>query len=181
MLVVAAFQLWLLPVPTLRFAFWVLSRLIYRVRVEGLEHVPAEGGALLVANRVSRLDELLLLAYCPRPVRIIADSQRLRGGAIGWLARRGNAILSAPDRPDSIEQAVHAAREAAAGGELVAILPEAGMTPSGNPKPFQPHVLSILKGAGIPLVPLRFSGFAGACLAIMEGGHLGSSGGSRVP
>ena len=42
-----------------------VDRLMYRVRVEGLENVPA-GGALLVANHVSWADGVLLGLACPR-------------------------------------------------------------------------------------------------------------------
>ena len=54
-----------LPFETTRLFVRVLTNCMYRIRVEGLENVPA-GGALLVANHVSWADGVLLGLACPR-------------------------------------------------------------------------------------------------------------------
>ena len=47
---VIVISLWLVPVPGRRLVFWMFTKIFYRVRIEGLEHLPKEGGALLVVE-----------------------------------------------------------------------------------------------------------------------------------
>ena len=54
----------------------------HRMKVEGLEHVPRKGGALIVSNHQSYLDIALIAAAVPRHVsfvarRSLADSKPL--------------------------------------------------------------------------------------------------------
>ena len=50
----------LLPFQTTRLAVQLLTDCMYRVRVEGLENVPATAAPLVVANHVSWADGVLL-------------------------------------------------------------------------------------------------------------------------
>ena len=52
---------WIIPQASIRFLVWLASRTVYRIRIQGLENLPDEGGALLVANHVSWIDGILLL------------------------------------------------------------------------------------------------------------------------
>src|SRR5262249_3502256 len=45
----------------IRAPLWLLRHTFYRLRVHGLENLPATGPALLVCNHVSHIDSLLLL------------------------------------------------------------------------------------------------------------------------
>ncbi|MGA2556245.1 MAG: MFS transporter, partial [Verrucomicrobiota bacterium] len=63
------YVLWLLPDAVLRFALWMLTRTLYRVRVLGRDNIPEKGGALFVCNHVSFVDALLLIASTDRRVR----------------------------------------------------------------------------------------------------------------
>ena len=53
----------------LEFVASVIARLLYRVRTSGLEHVPASGGLLLIANHISYVDVVVLQLVFPRPIR----------------------------------------------------------------------------------------------------------------
>ena len=59
-IVVSLFVFQQVPLFAARFFVWLLSHSIYRVRHEGLEHIPDEGPALLTCNHVSFVDTLLL-------------------------------------------------------------------------------------------------------------------------
>jgi len=48
------------PGMVLRPFFWLATRTIYRIRVIGMENVPARGPALLLSNHVTYIDWLLL-------------------------------------------------------------------------------------------------------------------------
>ncbi|HAA52617.1 MAG TPA: hypothetical protein DCE43_23080, partial [Planctomycetaceae bacterium] len=69
---VLLYVLWLLPQASIRMFIWILSRVIYRVKVFGRENIPDQGGALIVANHVTYMDGFLLLTSSSRPIRFVA-------------------------------------------------------------------------------------------------------------
>ena len=105
----------LLPLESVRFAAWLLTRLFYRVRVEGMENIPESGGAVLVANHVSWVDGILLGLACPRHVRMIAYAPYFKGRWSGWFARAAGIIPIQPGA-GAVRRAIAAAREALRAG-----------------------------------------------------------------
>ncbi len=89
---VAIYVVCLIPQATVRCIVWIISKLMYRLRVRGLENLPQTGGALLVANHVSWLDGVLLLLVSTRPIRMLAYSDYVTGWWINWLATMWNVI-----------------------------------------------------------------------------------------
>ena len=118
----------LLPLEAIRFVAWLLTRLVYRIRVEGLENIPENGGAMLVSNHVSWADAVLLGLACPRHVRMIAYGPFFEGRLTGWFARAAGIIPVHPGSR-SVVRSIRAAREALREGDLVCIFPEGGLTP----------------------------------------------------
>ena len=63
-------------------------KLGWRPRVEGLENVPATGGAILAGNHLSVADELFLGSVVPRHIAFWAKSEYFKGtGPGGWFKR----------------------------------------------------------------------------------------------
>jgi hypothetical protein len=89
--VVAAYIFLLVPEYLLRFVAWVLSRVVYRFRVKGDEHIPVAGPAVLVCNHVSFVDAVLLMAASPRPIYFMMDHRIFRcrcwAGCSAWPRR----------------------------------------------------------------------------------------------
>ncbi|MBS2540258.1 1-acyl-sn-glycerol-3-phosphate acyltransferase, partial [Catenulispora sp. NF23] len=52
-----------------------LVKLVYRPRVEGLENIPATGGAILAANHLSFSDSFFIPVVVPRHVTFIAKAE----------------------------------------------------------------------------------------------------------
>ena len=58
----------------------------WRPHVEGLEHIPATGGAIFAGNHLSVADELFLGSVVPRHIAFWAKAEYFRGtGFEGWL------------------------------------------------------------------------------------------------
>jgi hypothetical protein len=99
---VVAFYIFLLvPEYLLRFVAWVATRTVYRFKVRGDEHIPAEGAAVLVCNHVSFVDAVLLMAASPRPIRFIMDHRIFAIPVLGALFRLAKAIPIAPQKEDA--------------------------------------------------------------------------------
>ncbi len=156
-----------LPFETTRLFVRMLVGCMYRVRVEGLENVPA-GGALLVANHVSWADGVLLGLACPRHPRMVAMAEYFQNRWLGWFARLGRIIPIGPTRK-SMVNSIRALREALQQGELVCIFAEGGITRTGEIKEFRPGFLSILKDTAAPVVPVYLGGLWGSVFSY-EGG-----------
>ncbi len=166
---VFVYIVWLLPQASIRFVVWLASHTIYRVRVFGRERLPAEGGALLVANHVSWLDGVLLLLASSRPIRIIAAAPyvQTRGGR--WLARV-MGVIPIESGPQSIRRALETARQALLDGELVCIFPEGQITRTGQLQPFRRGLVSIVEGTQAPLIPVYLDELWGSIFSY-EGGR----------
>jgi 1-acyl-sn-glycerol-3-phosphate acyltransferase len=132
---------------------------LYRLRAQGLEHLP-EGGFVLAANHTSNFDPWPLgLPLLPRQLRFMAKSELfnpiltpfLRGGG-AFKVRRGEGDV----------EAMRTAVKLVGKGEIVVMFPEGTRQKKGLRKKHtaRPHTgaARIALSAGVPLVPAAISG-----------------------
>ncbi len=63
---------------------------LVRLRIEGAEHLPADGPAIIAANHLSFFDSVLLLFDLPRRVFALGKAEYADGGSpVGCSAARG--------------------------------------------------------------------------------------------
>ena len=53
----------------------LVTRMLYRISIVGLENVPDKGGAIVVANHRSLMDPPLLGSVLRRPIRFMAKME----------------------------------------------------------------------------------------------------------
>ena len=162
---VVAFYIFLIvPEYLLRFVAFVMARLVYRFEVQGEQHIPQSGAAILVCNHVSFIDPVLLMAASPRPIRFIMDHHIFRLPLLGWFFRLAKAIPIAPQKVDAqtYERAFERARQALDEGELLCIFPEGGLTPDGELGDFKPGVMKLLEANPVPVVPVALKNLWGS-------------------
>jgi 1-acyl-sn-glycerol-3-phosphate acyltransferase len=171
--VVAAYIFLLVPEYLLRFIAWVASRLVYRFKVTGDEHIPTEGAAILVANHVSFVDAVLLMAASPRPIRFIMDHKIFRIPVLGAMFRLAKAIPVAPQKVDAAtyERAFAEAKRVLDDGDLLCIFPEGGITQDGTLQPFKGGVMKILESNPVPVIPIALTNLWGSFFSRIEGGR----------
>jgi len=161
----------LVPEFLLRFIAWLLIKAAYRLRSEGLEHIPEEGAAVLVANHVSFVDAVVIMGAAPRPVRFVMDYRIFRTPLLNYIFHHSGAIPIAPAKedPDMMEKAFAEVSTALGNGELVAIFPEGNITRDGELQPFRPGIARILAANPVPVVPLAISGLWGSFFSRVDG------------
>ncbi|WP_374669291.1 lysophospholipid acyltransferase family protein [Micromonospora sp. CPM1] len=136
-------------------ALWTLRTLGVRLVVRG--RAP-RGRALLVANHVSWLDVLAVLAVSP--ARMLAKREVRRWPLVGALAVAAGTVFVDRSRPRDLPATVARVAGVLRSGRSVAVFPE-GTTwcgaatdcrPSGG---FRPAMFEAAVAAGAPVVPLR--------------------------
>ena len=162
--IVAGYIFLLVPEYLMRFLAFVLTRIVYRFKVRGDEHIPTSGAALLVCNHVSFVDPVLLMAASPRPIRFIMDHEIFRIPLLGWFFRLAKAIPIAPQKVDAriYEQAFARAQEVLDEGELLCIFPEGAITRDGELAEFKGGVMRLLATNPVPVVPIALQNLWGS-------------------
>jgi acyl-[acyl-carrier-protein]-phospholipid O-acyltransferase/long-chain-fatty-acid--[acyl-carrier-protein] ligase len=165
----------------IRLGLLLLVRCLYRVRVEGQEHVPEEGGALLVCNHVSFVDGMLVAASLPRDPRFLMYTPFFKVPVLGWFAKRMGVIpVSSGDSPEEKRDSLKAAAAAAAGGDLVCIFAEGAITRSGAMLGFARGMERIAGEACVPIVPVALDRLWGSLFSF-EGGKVLFKRPQRIP
>jgi 1-acyl-sn-glycerol-3-phosphate acyltransferase len=161
----------LVPEYLLRFIAFLLTRLVYRFRVQGAEHIPARGAAIVVCNHVSFVDPVLLMAASPRPIRFLMDANIFRLPILGWVFRKAGAIPVSPrsEDPAAYEAAFASARRVLEEGDLLGIFPEGSITADGQLQTFKGGIMRILEECPVPVVPLALRNLWGSFFSRIEG------------
>jgi len=142
-------------------ASWPVLRGLFRLRAEGKENLPADGGFVLAANHISNLDPwpLGLPIWPKRFLRFMAKSE-LYWWPLGWIITAGGGFPVRRGERDveAMANAVKLARD----GHVVAMFPHGTRQRKGLVKRFQPKAhtgaaRSALE-AGVPLVPAAVDG-----------------------
>ena len=169
--VVAFYIFMLVPEYFLRFVAFIVTRVVYRFKVRGDEHIPTVGAAILVCNHVSFVDPVLLMAASPRPIRFIMDHKIFAMPVLGWFFRLAKAIPIAPQREDpaAYEQAFAKARQVLAEGDLLCIFPEGAITRDGQLAEFKGGVMKLLETNPVPVVPLALQNLWGSFFSRKDG------------
>jgi 1-acyl-sn-glycerol-3-phosphate acyltransferase len=132
-------------------------RATMRVRVEGLERIPASGPAIIAGNHLSLFDAVVVIPYLPRPViLLLAEELRVWPWIDFVLGRLGNAILvrrgSGDRRPVDLGAAVLDA------GGIVAVAPEGRRSQTGGLQRGRNGVARLAIRTAAPVVPVAIWG-----------------------
>jgi len=138
---------------------WVSFKALgLRLNVQGGEHVPTEGGAVLASNHVSHLDFIfagLGARHAHRHVRFMAKESIFAHRIAGPLMRGMHHIPVDRDAGSaSFRDALTALRD----GEIVGIFPEATISRSFEPKEFKSGAERLAAAAKVPLIPAALWG-----------------------
>ena len=168
---VAVYIYSLVPEFLMRFIVWMLVHTVYRLEKHGLEHIPDEGGALIICNHVSFVDALVVAAACRRPIRFVMDHRIFTTPILSFVFRTGRAIpiASAKEDPEMMERAFAEVGRALREGDIVAIFPEGRITDTGELYPFRPGIRRILDATPVPVVPMALQGLWGSFFSRKDG------------
>lgn len=153
-----------IPEFLLRFIAWIFAHLLYRLKVEGGDQIPRDGGVILVCNHVSFVDWLVIAAAVQRPARFIMDYGFARGRFIQILLRQAKVILIATvkEDPKLLFSAFEKAAAELRAGQVVCIFPEGKLTQDGEMNPFKSGVEKMVRDTPVPVIPMALRGLWGS-------------------
>jgi 1-acyl-sn-glycerol-3-phosphate acyltransferase len=142
-------------------ASWPVLKGLYRLRAEGEENLPKDGGYVLAANHISNFDPwpLGLPLWPDNYLRFMAKSElywwplgKIISAGGGFPVRRGERDI----------EAMNTAVELARDGNVVTMFPHGTRQRKGIVKRYQPRAHTgaarIALEAGVPLVPAAIAG-----------------------
>ncbi len=148
-------------------AYWLLKvvltpvlRLLWRVRVEGLEHVPARGPAVVAANHQSFCDSLFLPLVVPRKVTYLAKAEYFDKARTAWFFRAVGQIPIRRGGGRESDRALETAKGELAAGRLIALYPEGTRSVDQWVHRGRTGVARLSRECGVAVVPVGISGTA---------------------
>ncbi len=147
------------------FIWWIVVRnlvyvwlwVLHRLRCVGAEFVPRHGPVIYVVNHQSYYDPPAVgCLVTDRPFVAMARATLFRSKVFGWIMRQIGTIPVDQDRADLA--AIRAMIAELRGGGCILIFPEGQRTPDGTVGEFSPGLLTIIKRAKAPVVPVAIEG-----------------------
>jgi 1-acyl-sn-glycerol-3-phosphate acyltransferase len=124
------------------------------LRVEGREHLPAQGPALIAAKHQSAFDTIVWFLLAPDPVYVL-KAELFRIPVWGWHARHTRMIgVDRKGGANAMRGMLREAREAAAEGRQIVIFPEGTRVAPGARVPYQPGIVALASATALPVIPV---------------------------
>ncbi|MBV1777337.1 MFS transporter [Burkholderiaceae bacterium DAT-1] len=161
----------LIPEFLMRFLVWIMTSLMYRIRLSNIEHIPDEGPCVLVCNHISFMDALIVAGSIRRPVRFVMDHRIFKVPVLNFIFKTAGAIpiASAKEDPAMKAKAFDRIAEYLQQGEVVCIFPEGQITRNGEMNPFRSGVEEIVNRTPVPVIPMALRGLWGSFFSRKDG------------
>ena len=155
----------------LQFAFQVCLRLLFRIQVQGREHIPRRGKLILAANHISGYDPFVIGALVPRVLYFLAKKELFRNLLLGAALR---VLLHAipVDRRDIGHTTVRRINELLAAGEAVLLFPEGTRSRSGQIGEGKSGVGMLAAANHADIMPVRVDGLHGGRGSLWRRPHI---------
>lgn len=125
-----------------------------RITYEGLDNIPATGGAVIAINHTSYIDWLpsaLATHYRGRRIRFMIKAEMQQVKVVNFLIRKTKTIpVDRRAGKDAYAYAVRQLRD----GELVGVYPEATISRAFELKDFKSGAARMALEANVPIIPL---------------------------
>ncbi len=130
--------------------------LLWRVRIEGREHLPPAGGFVLAPSHRSMADIVFTARITTRRVRFMGKQSLFKVPLLGTFFTVLGGFPVARDGTD--RKAVRDSVEMLEAGDVLAVYPEGTRQNGPKIQPLQPGAAYLAIRAGVPIVPVGIAG-----------------------
>jgi 1-acyl-sn-glycerol-3-phosphate acyltransferase len=130
----------------------------FKVTVEGLEHVPTHGAAVVAGNHLSFIDSIVLALSLPRPLYYLGKAEYWESARTRWLVAGAGVVPVFRDGGDKGEGSLRAGVELLRRGQLLGIYPEGTRSPDGRLYRGKTGPVRMALEAQVPVVPFGIIG-----------------------
>jgi 1-acyl-sn-glycerol-3-phosphate acyltransferase len=137
----------------------LLSRVVWRIRLRGVEHIPpaGAGGLVIASNHQTYADPFWVSIPVMRPIRYLAWSEPFKNPVLGKLMDWLGAWPLQIDRTDL--RAYRRSLLWLRGGGALVIFPEGGRAQAdGRMERFKAGAMRLALEAGVPVLPVTIRG-----------------------
>jgi 1-acyl-sn-glycerol-3-phosphate acyltransferase len=145
--------------------YWVLKVLLspifyglWRIKVEGRDHLPDRGPVILAPNHVTFLDSMFLPLVVRRRVTFVAKAEYFDSWKTAWFFRAAGQIPMRREGGSASERALAAASDVLKAGKVLGIYPEGTRSPDGRLYRGHTGVARLALGCGVPVIPVALVG-----------------------
>ncbi len=149
-------------------AYWILKVILtpvfyvlWRVNVEGREHIPRRGPVVLAANHQSFCDSFFLPLVLRRRVTYVAKAEYFESWHTSWFFRAAGQIPMNRGGGDASQRALDTARDVLNGGSILGIYPEGTRAPDDRLHKGHTGVARLALRCGVPVIPVGLIGTRG--------------------
>lgn len=136
--------------------FWLMSVIVYRIKINGKENIPDDGAALICPNHVHALDAVLVVVHAKRRINVLAKEELFEHRALRWLAKIFGVY---PVKQNSADlSAIKTSLRILKNKELLLIFPEGTRNGLARGVPVKNGPMTIAIKAGVPIVPVGIKG-----------------------
>nr|WP_206209819.1 lysophospholipid acyltransferase family protein [Streptomyces sp. SID10362] len=140
-----------------------LLRVVFRPRIEGLDHVPGSGAAIVAGNHLSFSDHFLMPAVLKRRITFLAKAEYftgpgLKGRLTAFFFRSAGQIPVDRSGKEAGQAAIREGLGVLGRGELLGIYPEGTRSHDGRLYKGKVGVAVMALRAGVPVVPCAMIG-----------------------
>jgi 1-acyl-sn-glycerol-3-phosphate acyltransferase len=130
---------------------WI-ARFLFGLHVEGLEHVPTAGAAILAPNHVSYVDPVVVGVSIRRRIHFMAKGELFQNRLVGWFMRGLQAYPVSRERvdPSTLKRTL----SLLAAGQIVLVFPEGTRGDGRSLGPAKLGIAMIAARSGAPVVPV---------------------------
>ncbi len=130
---------------------------IARVDIEGVENIPSQGGCIVAANHLGRLDVPLVLYTLQREDVILIVAEKYRKVALfRFLARQLDALFV--ERFEADFATVRKVLRRLQQGGVFVVAPEGTRSPTERLLPGRPGAAYLASRTGVPVIPVGVTG-----------------------
>ena len=141
-----------------KLALWPYLRLGFRVRTQGLEHVPARGAAILASNHLSFCDSLFVALVLRRQVAYVAKAEYFDDWRTAWFFRGCGHIPMRRGPGAEWRRALESAVGVLEDGHLLGIYPEGTRSKDGRLHRGHTGLAMVALRTGAPVIPVGITG-----------------------